>query len=180
MSDVRGYINTFLPGAPSEAVQRAGMTGEVYVENRTGKIAEKFLRSIRRGTMVELWELFILAPNSRRSDVRRRVLADRTDTVFAKGGTIRETSTGKSAKRASTRMSMHAYEQLAYSGRARKRDAEGRPQVWPRSGPMYEGMKAIYLSRRNTNDNQRMTAIKKEYGKSPSRVWLRQQFGGTL
>lgn len=25
--------------------------------------------------------------------------------------------------------------------------------------------------------DERMTAIKKRYGKSPSRVWLRQQFG---
>jgi hypothetical protein len=29
------------------------------------------------------------------------------------------------------------------------------------------------------NDNQRRTAIIKEYGKAPSRVWLRQQFGKT-
>ena len=175
--DVRGYVNPYLPGAPSEAVQRAGMTGEVYVEDRTGKVFEKFRRSIRRGTIVEIWELWMLAPNSRRSDVRRRVMAERADSLFALRASIRETNTGRHAKTASVAMSNHAYEQLAYSGRARKRDKEGRPPVWPRSGPVYEGYRRIWHSRLYGNDDERRTQMKKEFGKAPSRVWLRQQFG---
>ncbi len=180
MNDLRGYVNPAVPGT-TEFGQRRDMTGEIYIENRRGTAINGLIKSVRRGTVVQVMELYCLAPALGDPRVRRRILGERMGAIHERGGLIYEIATGDNSRpRHLPRMMIRAYEQIATSGRARKRDAEGRPPVWPRSGPMYEGMKAIYLSRRNTNDNQRVTAIKKEYGKSPSRVWLRQQFGGTL
>jgi len=175
--DIRGYINPFAPGT-TESGQRHGMPKEVYVEDRRGHVIEALIKSVRKGSVVAVQELFCLAPGHWRPQKRRRLLTERVEAIKARGGSIIELATGyRSNKGHLPRMLMTAYEQIATSGRARKRDAEGRPPIWPRSGQVYEGMKLLWQSRRYSNDNQRMAAIVKNYGKSPSRVWLRTEFG---
>ena len=178
--DIRGYVNPFAPGrtvsGQAAAVNVDGC--EVYTEDRHGKQIDALLRSVRKGTVVLVEELYCLAPGIGRIDRRRRLLAERIEDIKAKGGHIRELATGmETGKGKLPAMLLRAYEQMATSGRARRRGKEGRPPVWPTSGPVYDGMEMIWQSRRYQNDDERKTAISKRFGSSPSNVWLRQQFG---
>ncbi len=177
MIDVRCYVNPKVPGT-TEAGQRENMTGEIYVEDRRGKQIDALLKSVRKGTVVEVMELYCLAPALGYANKRRRILAERIEAIKARGGVIRETRTGWLSKGRMARMALMAYEQIASSGRARHRDKTGRP---PREWTAHElqVMESIWNSRRHSNDDKRVTAIKANIGKSPSRSWLRLKFGGT-
>jgi hypothetical protein len=174
---IRGYINPTVPGT-TEAGQREGMTPDIdiYVEDRRGKMIDALVRSIRKGTIVEVMETYCLAPAEGRADVRRRALADRIEAIKARGGIIRETVTGHVSKGNLARMTLRAYEQIASSGRARSRDKIGRPRKqW--TPEQLQTMEAVWNSRRYHNDPERMDAIRERIGKSPSRSWLRLRFG---
>ena len=176
--DIRGYINPETPGE-TEAGQREGMTpgAEIYVEDRRGHIVEKLVKSVRRGSIVEVKELHCLAPADGRSDKRRRMLTERIEAIKAAGGVIREWATGHVSKGRMARMVMHAYEQIATSGRARSRPKTGRPPKWELSAHEHRVIEGIWASRHYTNDDQRLIAIEKNTGKKFSRGWLRLKFG---
>lgn len=178
--DVRGYVNPFVPGE-TETGQKQGMAPsiEIYVENKWGKIIDGLIRSVRDGTIVEVKELHCLAPGHFRAQKRKRLLIERIEAIKERGGIIREWSTGYMSKGRMARMTGHAFDQIAFSGRARKRRAEGRPPIWPSEGPEAESYRAIWNSRLFHNDDERVAAIKKQFGKSPSRQWLRNKFGVT-
>ena len=175
--DLRGYVNPFAPGR-TDAGQRKSMSGEVYTENKRGNVIDALIRSVRKGNIIAVQELYCLAPADFRPQKRRRLLTERIDAINAQGGSILELATGYSSRNGHlAKMLLTAYEQIATSGRARRKPGQGAPLTWPRSGPIYEGMRLLWQSRCYTNDNQRLTAIRKEFGKAPSRVWLAQQFG---
>ena len=176
--DIRGYVNPLAPGL-TETGQREGMTGEVYVEDRRGHVIEALIKSIRKGTVLQVRELYYLAPGHFRPQQRRRLLTERVEAIKERGGSILELATGYSSKKGHlARMLMTAYEQIATSGRARRRDKTGRPaREW--TAHELEVMQAIWNSRRYSNDDKRVTAIKANIGKAPSRSWLRLKFGGT-
>ena len=182
--DIRGYINPFAP-RQTESGQRAAMPpgAELYVENKTGKIIDRLIRSVRPGATVAIKDLDCLVPGNFNAQKRRRLLLERVEAIKERGGIIVEQATGRSSKTGHMlRMLTAAYDSIAKSGRGRRSAANGSlstgaPPTWPRSGAVYEGYETIWRSRRFDNDDERMTAIKKRYGKSPSRVWLRQQFG---
>lgn len=178
--DVRGYVNPFVPGE-TEAGQRQGMPAsiEIYVENKSGKVIDDLIRSVRAGTIIEVKELHCLAPGHFRPQKRKRLLIERIEAIKERGGIIREWSTGHVSKGRMARMTGHAFDQIAWSGRARKRRVEGRPPTWPSEGPEVEAYRAIYLSRLFHNDDERVAAIKEQFGKSPSKQWLRVKFGAT-
>jgi hypothetical protein len=186
--DIRGYINPFAPRR-TEAGQRAAMpTGaELYVENHHGNVIDRLIRSVRRGTIVAVQHLDCLAPGDFNAQKRRRLLAERIEAIQERDGSILELATGyRSNKGRLPKMMLAAHEVIAHSGRrsaANGAGSKGAPRWYPRSGPVYEGMRLIYQSRRFTNINQRRTQIKKDFGyslpgkKAPSGVWLFQQFG---
>ena len=176
--DIRGYINPFTPGE-TEAGQREGMSpnAELYIEDRWGRAAPRLLKSVRKGSIVEVKELHCLAPAQFRADKRRRILGERVDAIKAAGGLIREWATGRMSKGKLTSMTLDAYEQIASSGRGRRRDKEGRPPKWPTSGPLFESYKATWFSRLFHNARERVAAIKQEHGKSPSAQWLQMHLG---
>ncbi len=104
--DIRGYINPFLPGT-TETGQREGMSStELYIEDRRGKIIDAMIRSVRKGTLVEVMELYCLAPAVGRADKRRRILTERIEQIKERGGTIRETRTGFVSKGRMARMTL--------------------------------------------------------------------------
>jgi hypothetical protein len=177
MSTVRAYINPFVPGGVVEATQRAHASkgAELYVEDRKGKVVDAFLRSLRSKEIVELEELHYLAPGRGRADKRRRVLDERLAAIEAKGCVVRETAPGIAAA-SMTRMALRAYEQIATSGRARRRDKEGRP-AFDATKHEWDVMESVWQSRRYKNDDERLTAIRKRIGKSPGRTTLRNRFG---
>ncbi len=165
-------------------MQQQRLTGELYAPHRKKDMREALIRSVRQGSIVEVCDAFLLAVGSGRCDVRRRDLVTVMDQIEDRGGIIRELSTGDETPKRRRRMRERAFKMISAHARGR-RSAEngslsrGRPPTWPNSGQVYEGMKLLWQSRRYTNDNQRMAAIAKNFGKSPSRVWLRQQFGKT-
>ena len=174
--DIRGYINPFAPGT-TESGQRDGMPKEVYVEDRRGHVIEALIKSVRKGSVVAVHELFCLAPGHWRPQKRRRILTERIEAIKERGGSILEVATGcRSNKGQLARMLLHAYEQIATSGRARKRETTGRPpKAW--TPHELEVMETVWFSRRYKNDNERVTKIAKSIGKKPSRAWLRLRFG---
>lgn len=177
MSKVRAYINPFVPGGVVEATQRAHMSpgAEIYAEDRKGKVILAFIAALRPKEVVEVEELHYLAPGIGRADKRRGILDMRMAAIEAKGCTFRETAPGI-ATTSPMRMALRAYEQIATSGRARKRDQEGRPP-FEATKHEWEVMETVWQSRRYQNDDERLTAIRKRIGKSPGRTTLRNRFG---
>ncbi len=176
--DIRGYINPAVPGT-TDSGQRHGMTAsEVYVEDRTGKVVDALIRGIRPGRVVQVHEAYCLAPALGRADRRRRILAERIDEILHRGGVIAETATGlRTDQRAKARILLRAYEQIASSGRARKRDVPGRPPKWNLTPHEREIIQGIWQSRKLANDAERAVAVEKRTGKKISKAWLRLQFG---
>ena len=176
--DIRGYINPETPGE-TEAGQRSGMSpdAEIYLEDRRGRAIEALIKSVRNGSIVEVKELHCLAPAEFRADKRRRMLTERIEAIKEAGGIIREWSTGHVSKGRMARMMMHAYEQIASSGRARRRHSTGRPIKYELTDHERRIMEGIWASRRYKNDDQRLVAIEKNTGRKFSRAWLRLKFG---
>lgn len=178
--DIRAYINRYVPGGKTESGQRSSITAgaEFYVENKKGTVFETFLRHLRPGSVVEVEELHYLAPGNGRADKRRRVLAGRYEAIHRRGATIRETFTGlQSCKGKTASMLLRGYEQIASSGRARKRPGEGRPPEWPRPPATMEAYDAIWRRRGLNNDQARRGAIIAKFGAAPSMSWLRNNLG---
>jgi hypothetical protein len=182
--DIRGYVNPFTPGQ-TEAGQRLVMpTGaEIYVEDRTGKVIDKLIASVRRSSVVAVKDMDCLAPVQFNSQKRRRLLSERVDTIKVSGGLILELSTGRRSNKGQlAQMLATAYERIRNSGRGRKSAGNGSisvgaPRRYPRSGYEYGVMEAQYYSRRNKNMNERRMAMKKQIGYAPSRGWLMARLG---
>lgn len=149
---------------------------EIYVEDKTGLVIRALIKSLRKGSIVEVKELHCLAPAKGTPSKRRRCLAERIEEIGKAGGSIREWSTGLVSKGNLSKMAFHASEQIASSGRARKRDMPGRTPVFPTEGPVFEDYKAIWHSKLYANDFERITAIEAKHGVSPGRSWLRAKF----
>jgi len=176
--DIRAYVNPFTPGE-TESGQHFGMSpdAEIYIETRRGNVIDALIRSVRPGSVIEVKELHCLAPADFRAQKRRRLLTERVDTIKAQGGIIREWATGHVSKGRMASMVMVAYEQIATSGRARKRPALGAPVKWDLTAHEREVIDRIWSSRRYKNDDERTVAIRKRTGKKFSTSWLRLRFG---
>ena len=59
-SDIRGYVNPAVPGL-AESSQRQGMSGEIYTENRRGTAIDALILSVRKGSVIQVRELYCLA-----------------------------------------------------------------------------------------------------------------------
>lgn len=178
MKDVRSYCNPFPPRFSTEA-QQAKLTGELYTEDRKGHQIESLIASVRKGSVVEIVELFLLAPTHFRPQKRRRLLAERVEAIEGRGGSIRELATGWDTKKGHLpRMFVRAHEQIASSGRAGIGKAKsGRPVKWILTPHDKEIIEGIWQSRRYANDDERVVAVHKRTGKKLSRAWLRLHFG---
>ena len=177
--DIRGFVNPFTRGE-TESGQREGMTpeAEIYVEDRFDRVAAKLIASIRRGSIIEVKELHCLAPGNFRPQKRRRLLAERVEAIKSQGGSVREWATRHSSKNGRLpSMMLRAYEQIASSGRARKRDRTGRPIKHELTNEQETVGKGIWHSRRYTNDYQREVAVHKNIGKRIKRGWMRTHWG---
>src|SRR5690348_6340995 len=90
--DIRGYVNA-LPGAAA-STQLASMPpdAELYTENREGKQFEAMRQSLRKGSIVAVYELYCLAPAKGGPAKRRRILLERMDAIEARGAKVQETT----------------------------------------------------------------------------------------
>lgn len=177
--DIRSWCNPLLPNFPEE-VQLRQLTGVIYKPGRDGKGRAKLILSVRPGSIVEAVELFLLAATTGRTDVRYRDLVAVMDEIEERGGIIRELSTGDETPKCRKRMRERARQMIIAHARrpeANGKTSTGAPRTYPRSGHDFEVMDTIQHSRRYKNDDERETAIEKQLGYCPSRVWLRQHLG---
>jgi hypothetical protein len=179
MTDLRGYVNPFPPGALTEAGQRELMPdgAEIYVEDRNGRQIDALLASVRMGVVVAVADMYLLAPGALRPQKRRRLLGERIEAIQAKGGDILELATNYRASRRLPAMMLRAYERIASSGRAGIHNRPGRQPKWVLTVPERELIEGIWRSRKYKNDAERAVAIHRRSGKKPSRAWLRLHFG---
>lgn len=179
--DIRGYINPFVPGGKKEAGQRANMPAgtEIYVENKTGKVIDTFIRGLRSGSVAAVEELHYLAPGgATRTDKRRRIMGERVKEITrGRRAIIRENFRGLNSECDLPEMLLHGSNQIARSGQGRRRDKGGRPPEWPKSPATLDDYHAIWRQRGLDNDEARRGAIIAKFGAAPSIGTLRRLLG---
>lgn len=154
--DFRDYINKH--PRYSEAVQKAALVGgTLYIEDRTGKIIDKLIGSVRKGSIVRVLRPFLLAPVHGRPQKRRRLWAERVERIKAGGGKIVALQT---AGVTGAKMAMVAYEEIASSGRgAAGREKSGRPRL-EIPPERLQAMTAIWCSRQYKTRKEAQAALK--------------------
>jgi len=179
MVDIRSYNNPFRPSY-SEAWQNERLTGEVYTEGKEG--FDALLRSIRKGSIVEVVECFLLAPTTGKPCKRRKVLLARLEAIKARKGILVEQWSGYKSNnfKQYARMLLRAYEMIATSGRGRKsaangRLSKGRPRKQYETDQL-ELMERIWFSRRYKTRDDAINAIRAK-GIKVKRGWLYTHFG---
>lgn len=176
-SDLRGYVNPYAPGL-AESSQREGMAGEIYTEDRHGNVVDKLILSVRKGSIVQVRELYCLAPGAFRPQKRRRLLAERIEAIRSRGGHILELATGyKTTNGRLPTMLMRAAEAIATKGRHRTRDRIGRPIKYELTAHEETVAKGIWTSRNFSNDKAREYAVQKTIGQRLKRGWMRSHWG---
>lgn len=177
--DIRGYCNPFPPRF-SEKAQAGILTGQLYTEDKGGKVIDSLIRSIRKGSIVQVADCFLLAPIRGQTRTRREALLDRLDRIKKRGGVILCLATGYRSDNRSqcNRMLLRAYEMMGRSGQgAPGRRKEGRPAVeWTKHE--IDIMEGAWHRRSNTNNDERRVDMRKRLGKEPpGMTWLRNKFG---
>ncbi len=174
--DIRSYINPFPPRFSQQA-QEAQLGGDIYIEDKKGRQIDGLIRSVRKGSVVHVVELGLLAPITGNPRKRRAVLAQRVEAIRDRGGQIVEVATGHKSPRQLPRMMIRAAEFIATSGRSSgNRDRPGRPGV-ELTAQEREIVEGLWTSRRFVNDAQRIEAIEKRIGKKLKRGWLWRYIG---
>ena len=174
--DIRSYCNPY-PPRHSQAAQTAKLTGELYVEDKTGKVIDALIRSIRKGTIVEVVEVGLLAPVKGGPAKRRKLMAERFEAIRERGGIVVELATGQRSVGKCASMILRGSDFIAHSGRAGgKKGRAGQPKIetTKHEDDIIEG---IWTSRRYKNDDTRMAEIEKRTGRKFKRTWLWNKFG---
>lgn len=181
---IRFWINP-RPGWSREAqLERA--TGEVYeagVKDKGAKARAELIKSIRRGDLIYVCELYLLALDIGRSDRQRRDMLAAVDAIEDKGGIVVELSTGyrSNVRREWAQMQAEAFHRLALSGKGRRSAANGRASKGRPSKkltPEQEGAaKGIWHDGRLKNDDQRCARVHAVIGIRLKRGWMRNHFG---
>ncbi len=177
--DIRSWCNP-LPPNYGERGQSEQLTGEIYKPNKGQDGRAELIKSVRKGSIVEVVELFLLAKVAGRADVRRRDLLKVMDEIEDKGGTIRELSTGDEAPRRQRRMLLRAYEMIANSGRGRRsaengKLSKGRPER-KFTKEQWDAAERIWFSRRYKTRQEATLAIQ-ALGIPMGRTLLYSHFG---
>lgn len=185
--DTRSWLNP-RPSWSAET-QRERLTGEVY--EVTGKEKDHgeakrtaLIRSVRKGTIVEVCELFLLALDVGRSDRQRRDLLEAVDKIEAHGGVVIELATGfrSDVPRQWRQMQAEAFYRLGRAVKGRRSAAngaasKGRPIKFDLTPEQHKAVDAIQHDRRYTNDDDRMDEIRRVTGLPLKRGWVRRHFG---
>ncbi len=162
--DIRSYNNPWPPRFSKEA-QAAKLTGTPYVEDKSGKVIDALIRSIRkeRRSIVEVVEVGLLAPVKGRPSKRREALAERFESIKDGGGRIREVSTGdQSDERGKcAKMLLRGYDFIANSGRgAAGKSKSGRPSHREKyTDAQWKAMGHIWDSRKYDTGDKALAAI---------------------
>lgn len=150
MVDFRNYINPGKGNFTADWQKSYMPDGEDYVEDKTGKIFDALVRSVRKGTIVRVRRLFCLAPWKGMPAKRRRILAERVDALRERGGIVMEAETHRRSdvRGHCAQMLMGGYEDIATAGRSVSKGKTGRPGK-NRTDAELAIMKAEFFSRKN-------------------------------
>lgn len=178
--DIRNYVNPQPDGGRFSAQWQLDYLpdGVSYTEDKTGKVVDRLIRSVREGTIIRVRRLFCLAPWYGSPRKRRSILADRVDAIKENGGSILEAETQRRTdiRGHLARMVMGASDDIATAGRSVSKGKTGRPpKEWTPAQRLV--MESLWHSRAYKNDNERVAAIEGKLSKSPSRSSLRNMFG---
>lgn len=179
--DYRNYINPGPKGSRFTAGWQAEYLpdGETYTEDKTGRVVEALIGSVRPGSIVRVRRLFCLAPWRGSPRKRREAVAARVQAIRDRKGHVMEAETGLSTRERGgcAKMLMGAYEDIATAGRAVAKGRTGRPPKYTFSETEWEIIAGIWTSRKYANDAARLAAIEKRIGKVPGRTLLRNKLG---
>lgn len=175
--DIRAYLNPLPPRFSKEA-QAKQLAGTPYIEDMGGKVINAVIRSVRQGTIVEVGELFLLAPAKGHTKTRRAALVDRLDRIEERGGIVRELSTGHDTGKKQRAMLLRAYEMMGRSGQgAPGKRKEGRPK-FEYTDHEWAIMEGEWHSSKHANTDERLAAMAKRMTKKPlGQTSLRIKFG---
>lgn len=172
--DIRSWA-----GIPSH---RAALSGEVYEPDRHGRGHDRFIRSIRKGSIVEVVDLMWLAGPGR-ADKRRRQLVAHVEAICAKGARIREVSTGDETPKHKSRMLMRAFEMIGRTARGLRsaengRLSKGRPTLADQlSEEQKKAIRGIWESRKYKTGDAALAAIHALGLSWIKRGWVYRHFG---
>lgn len=172
-TDYRSYVNPH--PRYSERVQRAALEGHgvIYVEDRTGKVIDRLIGSVRRGSIVRVLRPFLLAPVHGQTRKRRRLWAERLNEIKEAGGKL---ECLEPPGLVGAKISMVAYEEIAASGRGRFGISRlGRPKLEIPPERM-QAMTAIWCSREYKTRAQAADALKRA-GYDVSVWWCYRHLG---
>ena len=161
-----------------ELAQREKLTGEIYETHQR----EALFNSIRKGSIVEVTETFLLAKTTGRSDSRKRDLLMAVDIIEEKGGIVRELSTGYQSNipKEWRKMEARAFELITSSARGKNSAINGTYSAGrPRKQYLPEQllvMEKVWFSRRFKNNAERMSYLI-GLGIKVRRGWLYNKFG---
>ena len=179
--DYRNYVNAGPKGSRFTANWQLEFLpdGETYTEDKTGKVVEALIDSVRPGSVVRVRRLFCLAPWRGSPRKRREAVAARVQAIRDRKGHVLEAETGLTTKERGgcAKMLMGAYEDIATAGRAVAKGRTGRPPKYEFSEAEWEIIAGIWTSRKYANDAARLAAIEKRIGKVPGRTLLRNKLG---
>ena len=158
---------------------KSQLTGQIYEPGKNWEFGlGKMIQSIRRElrSVVEVVDLHWLANPAWRADKRRLAILAWVKAIEAKGGRIRELSTGHETPDDKADMLMRAYEKASGVRSALNGTKGGRPRrpVTDHEKVVQEG---VWHSRRYKNNDERVTAIKKRLGWSFGATELRKRYG---
>ena len=182
---IRFWVNP-RPGWSREA-QLERLTGEVYEagsKDHGAKARKELIKSIRRGDVVEVCEIYLLALDTGRSDKQRRDMLATVDAIEDRGGIVVELSTGfrSNVRREWAKMQAEAFYRLALGGKGRRsaangRRSKGRPPKFDLTPEQDRAAKAAWFDGRLKNDDQRCAKIQKVTGLKLKRGYLRTRYG---
>lgn len=154
--------------------------GEVYVVSKTVSL-NSFLASVRPGDAgIKIkWVMLFAEPRSRKNPHPIRQVYAAFKVAKDKKVPIIEFASGLRSDRNGLEMLEVATDMLRRSGRALSGKRGGRPRTDP-PPEVLAVMEAEWLSRKNSNDDQRRAAAFKRTGVRRSANWYRERFGSPL
>jgi hypothetical protein len=176
IGSVRAYVN---PNASyPESAQRAdilkwfGEPAEWYVESARVTRAD-FIKHLRAGDVAAVASIGCLAKAIGRIDVRMADLFEARGDIHAKGCYAQDAA-GLRTDREWPTVKASSHDFFRRQAQGAKSAANGAANKFNFSNAEIKTMQRIMESRRYSNDNQRIAAIRREGIKSPKRTWLRK------
>lgn len=178
MVDFRNYINPQSRGKFTAAWQLEPMAeGAMYVEDKTGKVINALIKSIRNGSIVQVRRLFCLAPWAGKPGQRRATMSERLDAIEDRGGVVLEAETQRrsDARGQRNQMLMDGLADIGTAGRANPRWQMGRPakEYTPQQ---LDAMARIWFSSRYRTGADKVAALH-SLGIKVSAPYMYRRFG---